>query len=89
MTDIVRALGLAVRQLRRGHGWSQEALAASAELNRSYVGEIERGQVVVSIVTVQKLAHALGVGTPDLLARADALAPKLHAKATHLVAMAC
>ena len=89
MTDIVRALGLAVRQVRRTHGWSQEALAAAAELNRSYVGEIERGQVVVSIVTVHKLARALGVPAPELLAQADALTTASHAKAINLAAIAC
>ena len=33
-----------VRQLRHERGWSQEHLAERANLNRSYVGEIERGQ---------------------------------------------
>jgi len=89
MSDIVRAFGLAVRQVRLSRGWSQEALAAQAELNRSYVGEIERGQVVASIVTVQKLAHALGVSTPDLLAQTDAIYRNLHAKAIQLTAIAC
>ena len=67
----VQDFGLAVRQLREGHGWSQEQLAAQSDLNRSYVGEIERGQVAPSLITLHKLAQALQLGTTDLLAHAE------------------
>lgn len=67
MNQIVSSFGSTVRQLREAQGWSQEALAEHADLNRSYVGEIERGQVIVSLVTVHKLASALGVAAADLL----------------------
>lgn len=68
MSDLVRMLGTAVRELREAHGWSQEGLAEHAGLNRSYVGEIERGSVIASIVTVEKLAMALDVPIGELLA---------------------
>ena len=61
MTDLVRSLGATVRQLREAHAWSQEELAEHAGMNRSYIGEIERGSAIASIVTVEKLAAALGV----------------------------
>jgi transcriptional regulator with XRE-family HTH domain len=67
MNHIVSSFGTTVRHLREAQGWSQEALAEHADLNRSYVGEIERGQVIVSLVTVHKLASALGVPASDLL----------------------
>ena len=67
MNDLVRTLGATVRQLREAHAWSQERLAEHAGLNRTYVGEIERGTAIASIVTVEKLAHALGVGIGELL----------------------
>jgi transcriptional regulator with XRE-family HTH domain len=67
MKQIVNSFGATVRQLRETRNWSQEALAERADLNRSYVGEIERGQVIVSLVTVHKLATALGVPTADLM----------------------
>ena len=38
---VARRFGRAVRRLRQQRGWSQEVLAARAELNRSYMGEIE------------------------------------------------
>lgn len=80
MSAIVHDFGAAVRRLREAHSWSQERLAEHAGLNRTYVGEIERGKAIASIVTVEKLAHALGVGIGDLLAggavgAANAVAP--------------
>ncbi|ABE36047.1 helix-turn-helix family protein [Paraburkholderia xenovorans LB400] len=67
MTLIVRNFGAAVRRLRELQGWSQEQLAEYAGLNRSYVGEIERGSAIASIVTVDKLARAFGVSIECLL----------------------
>ena len=54
-------------QLREARGWSQEQLAERAGLNRSYIGEIERGTSIASIVTVDKLARALDVSMERLL----------------------
>ena len=45
MTPAIERFGGAVRRLREGHGWSQELLAEKADLNRSYLGEVERGCV--------------------------------------------
>jgi transcriptional regulator with XRE-family HTH domain len=59
MTALVRNFGAAVRAQREAHAWSQEQLAEHAGLNRSYVGEIERGTAIASIVTVE-LARAFG-----------------------------
>ena len=44
MNGFSHHFGLAVRQSREALGWSQEQLAARADLNRSYVGEVERGR---------------------------------------------
>jgi transcriptional regulator with XRE-family HTH domain len=51
--------GKVVRSLRDARGWSQEQLAARAELNRSYMGEIERASAMPSLATAAKLAVAL------------------------------
>ncbi|AGK49795.1 MULTISPECIES: helix-turn-helix transcriptional regulator [Burkholderia] len=67
MTALVQRFGAAIRQLREARAWSQEQLAEHAGLNRSYVGEIERGTAIASIVTVDKLARAFGVPIARLL----------------------
>lgn len=54
-----RRFGHVVREARRREGWSQERLAEAADLNRSYLGEIERGQVTASLSTAEKIAAAL------------------------------
>ncbi len=69
---LIDLFGSTVRRQRESRGWSQEHLAWQADLNRSYVGEIERGQVVASLLTVQKLADALGLPAADLLRLCDA-----------------
>jgi transcriptional regulator with XRE-family HTH domain len=80
MRDLCSSFGFAVRQLREARRWSQEILAEKAGLNRSYVGEVERGRVVPSLVTVEKFAVALGLTGSDLLARGEEIrrAQPLH-----------
>lgn len=67
MSGLVREFGATVRRLREARGWSQEQLAEYAGLNRSYVGEVERGSAIASIVTVDKLARAFQVPIEHLL----------------------
>ena len=69
MNSLNRQFGQAVRQLREARGWSQEELAARAELNRSYLGEIERGAATPSLATLAKLALALELSLADLMRR--------------------
>ena len=72
-SGLVRGFGLGVRQLREAQGWSQEQLAENSNLNRSYVGEIERGRVIASLLTVEKLAQALKLTPSALLTHGEAI----------------
>lgn len=69
--SLVESLGVAIRQLRTERDWSQEQLAALSDLNRSYLGEIERAKVIASLVTVHKLAQALGLSVTGLFLRCE------------------
>lgn len=71
MSALATRFGAVVRQLREGQGWSQEKLAEHADLNRSYLGEIERGDAIPSLATIAKLAKALGLHLSALLARCE------------------
>ena len=59
--------GANVRGLRKLRGLSQEALALSSGLHRTYIGSIERAERNVSIDNIEKLADALGVRIAELL----------------------
>ncbi|MPN62377.1 hypothetical protein SDC9_210124 [bioreactor metagenome] len=85
----VHDFGLAVRQLRESRGWSQETLAAHSDLHRTYVGEVERGLVTPSLVTLHKLSTALDIKAADLLTRTDQIAALRNTQHLRLTAIAC
>jgi transcriptional regulator with XRE-family HTH domain len=66
MDDIRIRFGKAVRQKRHKLGISQEAFADLCELDRTYVGGIERGERNVALVNIEKIARALELSLSDL-----------------------
>jgi transcriptional regulator with XRE-family HTH domain len=66
MLDIRKRFGAAVRAKRQEIGISQEKLAELADLDRTYVGGIERGERNPSLVNIGKIADALGVPVASL-----------------------
>ena len=65
------AFGEAVRAERERKGLSQEELGFEAELDRTYVSGIERGVRNPTVVTVRRLASALGIAPSRLLRVAE------------------
>ena len=61
------ALGEAIRRARTGAGLSQEALAVDADLDRSYMGGIERGEHNLTVMNIVKIANALKLKPSTLL----------------------
>jgi transcriptional regulator with XRE-family HTH domain len=66
-TPVLTELGAVIRASRLKLGLSQEALAVDAELDRSYVGGIERGEHNLTLVNLHKIAVALGTKPSKLL----------------------
>ncbi len=65
--SILKIFGHNVQKFRKARGWSQEELAQKSGLHRTYIGSIERSERNVSLINVQRIAHALGVQIKDLL----------------------
>lgn len=64
--DIKKKFGEKVKILRLERGLSQEGLANEANLDRTYIPGIEKGERNVSITVIEKLAIALKVDIRDL-----------------------
>lgn len=60
MDPYLDILGQRIRTARRELGMSQERLAHEANLDRSYVGRVERGEHNLTFVSLVKIARALG-----------------------------
>ena len=65
--DILVRFGDRVRQFRKAQGWSQEDLALECELDRTYVGGIERGERNVALRNIQRIADALQTSIAELM----------------------
>ena len=59
--EIKKKFGKQVKKIRLDRGLSQEALAHNADLDRTYIPSIEKGERNVSITVVEKIAKALNV----------------------------
>ncbi|MCC7432730.1 helix-turn-helix transcriptional regulator [Candidatus Peregrinibacteria bacterium] len=64
--DIKKKFGKKVKLLRIEKGWSQEKLALSADLDRTYIPSIEKGERNVSITVIEKIAKAFKVSVSEL-----------------------
>lgn len=58
-------VGLRIRELRNQIGISQEALANKAEIDRTYVTDVENGRRNISIENLEKLVNALEIQFKD------------------------
>jgi transcriptional regulator with XRE-family HTH domain len=56
-----------MRLMRAERGWSQEALAAEAGLNRTYLSAVERSEQNISLDNLWKIATAFGIPAYELL----------------------
>jgi transcriptional regulator with XRE-family HTH domain len=65
--DVRKQFGKRVKQLRQENELSQEALAHLAELDRTYIPSIEKGERNVSLEVIQKLSKAFKIKISELL----------------------
>ena len=67
MKDLAIRFGERIRQRRSQLGISQDKLALLAEIDRSYVGRIERGEVNITLEKAYQLAEVLDCDLRELL----------------------
>jgi transcriptional regulator with XRE-family HTH domain len=65
--NYLEQIGNRIRELRIEADLSQEKLAFSCDLDRTYIGSVERGERNISILNLCKIAKALKVKTNELL----------------------
>jgi len=64
--NILIKFGRRIREIRQDKKISQEKLAFKAEMDRTYIGGIERGERNVSLINITKIAKALEVAPKEL-----------------------
>lgn len=74
--ELLRALGSAIRQVRRGRELSQEAVAAAAGVHPNLVGRLERGDADVQTSTMLRIVLGLGVPLTEVAPIYEALASR-------------
>lgn len=65
--DVRERLAVNMKRLRKERGWSQEALADEAGLDRTYISGIERVVRNPTILVVDRIAKSLECRFGDLL----------------------
>jgi transcriptional regulator with XRE-family HTH domain len=63
---VLKELGNRIREKRRTLGWTQEELAAKAEIDRSYIGGVERGERNLTFTMLCDICTALGCDVASL-----------------------
>jgi len=71
--SIAAIFGKVLREQRNARGISQEALALSADVDRTFVSQMERGIRQPTLTTLCKLSEALEIQPSTLVARVEKL----------------
>lgn len=59
--DINKFFGKKISELRKGKGYSQEKLALEANIDRTYISDIEKGNRNISLEILDKLSKTLNI----------------------------
>lgn len=63
---ILVEFGKKIRKERLKQNLSQEDLAEKANLHRTYIGMIERGEKNITLINIEKISNALGISIAEL-----------------------
>jgi len=65
--ELLQKVGERIRHFRAKAGLSQERLSFESDLDRTYIGSVERGERNIAVINLNKLAKALNVSISELL----------------------
>ena len=65
--EIKKKFGINVRDIRKMRGLSQENLALVCDLDRTYIGSVERGERNISLINIYRIANALDISPRELI----------------------
>lgn len=73
-----------IQELRKERGWSQDRFAEICGVHRTYVGHMETAKKPgISLMSVSRAAHALGVTLSDLFAGLEEASEAHRSKPVH------
>ena len=75
MDKLATLLGENIRSIRKKKGISQEGLALMCNVDRSYMGRIERGKVNLTVLKLYDIATSLDISPAVLLPEIQILTP--------------
>lgn len=67
MSELAAQIGTKIKSVRKIKAISQECLALLCNIDRSYIGRIERGEVNLTVEKLFEIATALEVDVRELL----------------------
>ncbi|MCK4344827.1 MAG: helix-turn-helix transcriptional regulator [Bacteroidales bacterium] len=65
--DFLQKVGARIKKLRLEAGLSQEKLSFESNLDRSYIGSVERGERNIALINLNEIAVALNISISELL----------------------
>ncbi len=68
---LAEELGALVRRLRLERGYSQASFAEACGIERSHMGQIERGETVINVRTAFRIARGLRMNLSSLFAELE------------------
>ncbi|MGP9631128.1 helix-turn-helix domain-containing protein [Halomonas sp. AOP42-C1-46] len=67
MSELATTLGRNIREKRKKMGYSQDAFALAAGIDRSYIGRVERGEVNITVDKLYEISAVLHCEPASLL----------------------
>ena len=61
MNPISESVGIRIRNYRQRQGLTQDQLAEKSGLHNTYIGQVERGEKNITLVSLEKILTALGI----------------------------